>query len=503
MQQSRITVSESSPVEPRSGPTATAGWGALPVGAQLLPYDVRLQRELTHRRLAVSMVRRLSRVLSLHMADGMLVAGLAALLALSSPAYRAAEPYIPIIVATILLSLNAMGAYRSGDARRDPGRILSGVLMAVLLLGCLVIFPPYLPLAWEVLLALGGATFVALAMSRTFVDRLVRQAYLRGIGLRRAVVLGSAEETWDALRELRDKHNVDQCVVGHLTPTAGDPTALGTTDELERVLGALDVQEVIVATHLASESLERVAELCFERGIALYMIPSLGRLSCRAEPTHLGGCAVLRLYPARLKLPGLIVKRGLDVVLAALTLVLISPLIALIAVAIKLDSPGPVFFLQQRVGLGGRLFTMWKFRSMTADAEQRERELVHLNIYGERGAFKVPNDPRITRVGRFLRRTSLDELPQLINILRGEMSLVGPRPSPIGDLARYAPHHFERLSVVPGLTGPWQVSGRNLITDFETILTMERAYIRDWSLLTDAKILLRTVKVVLTGEGAY
>jgi lipopolysaccharide/colanic/teichoic acid biosynthesis glycosyltransferase len=161
-----------------------------------------------------------------------------------------------------------------------------------------------------------------------------------------------------------------------------------------------------------------------------------------------------------------------------------------------------VFVLQQRVGLGGRRFTMWKFRSMTVDAEARELELAHLNIYGN-GTFKLRDDPRVTRVGKFLRRTSLDELPQLFNVLMGDMSIVGPRPALVNDINRYEPHHFERLSVVPGITGPWQVNGRNLITDFETIVKMERDYISSWSLVLDAKIMLRTIGVVVRGDGAY
>jgi lipopolysaccharide/colanic/teichoic acid biosynthesis glycosyltransferase len=139
---------------------------------------------------------------------------------------------------------------------------------------------------------------------------------------------------------------------------------------------------------------------------------------------------------------------------------------------------------------------------MYSDAQQREGELAHLNIYPN-GTFKIPDDPRITRVGRFLRRTSLDELPQLFNVLFGNMSLVGPRPALPGDLNRYEPHHFQRLAVIPGMTGPWQVSGRNLITDFETIVNMERSYIQGWSLLLDIKILLKTPGVVVRGEGAF
>jgi lipopolysaccharide/colanic/teichoic acid biosynthesis glycosyltransferase len=139
---------------------------------------------------------------------------------------------------------------------------------------------------------------------------------------------------------------------------------------------------------------------------------------------------------------------------------------------------------------------------MFIDAEEQEKDLSHLNIY-EGGTFKIRNDPRVTRVGRILRRTSLDELPQLFNVLIGEMSLVGPRPALVTDLERYEAHHYERLSVIPGITGAWQVGGRNLITDFETILRMDRSYIRQWSLLLDIKIMLRTLKVVITGEGAY
>jgi exopolysaccharide biosynthesis polyprenyl glycosylphosphotransferase len=196
-------------------------------------------------------------------------------------------------------------------------------------------------------------------------------------------------------------------------------------------------------------------------------------------------------------------KRTFDVVGALLALIVAAPLMLLIALVVKLDSPGPVFFRQQRVGLGGRRFTMWKFRSMTVDAEKQLGELAHLNIYGSQAAFKLANDPRVTTVGRVLRRTSLDELPQLFNVVRGDMSLVGPRPVPPTDVDRYEPHHYERLSVVPGITGPWQVNGRNLLTDFDAILQMERSYISEWSLLLDAKIMLRTIAVVLRGGGAY
>lgn len=468
------------------------------------PYDVRLRREITHRRLAISLVRRAMRVLGLHALDAALISAVVALLAAAWGASEEARPLTPAVVLIFLLSLNALSAYDPGDGRRDRKRLASGVALALMILGALVTFPPRLPLAPPFLMALGASTFVALAIGRKLADQAVRQAYVRGYGLRRAVIIGGLDEVGNAIRALRDERIIDQYIVGHLTlDDRPDPAALGTVRELEGVLDGQNVQEVLVATVLPSETMRAVTAACFERGTALFVVPTVAEgVDYWAEPLRVAECALLRLHPARLEFPSLMIKRAVDIVLAGLALLVLSPFIGLVALAIKTDSPGPVFFRQQRVGLGGRLFTMWKFRSMTSDAEARELELAHLNIYGN-GTFKLKHDPRVTRVGAWLRRTSMDELPQLLNVLWGDMSLVGPRPALVNDIHRYEPHHFERLSVVPGITGPWQVSGRNLITDFETIVKMERDYITKWSLLLDVKILFRTVGVVLRGEGAY
>jgi lipopolysaccharide/colanic/teichoic acid biosynthesis glycosyltransferase len=190
-------------------------------------------------------------------------------------------------------------------------------------------------------------------------------------------------------------------------------------------------------------------------------------------------------------------------VLASLGLALAAPLGLLVAVSIKLESRGPIFFRQRRVGLGGREFMMWKFRSMLPEAEARQSEIAHLNHYGSERLFKARQDPRVTRVGRALRRFSLDELPQLFNVLAGDMSLVGPRPPLPSEVKAYENRHLVRLSVVPGLTGPWQVNGRNLITDFEEVVRLERDYIESWSLRSDIEIMLRTIGVVISGKGAY
>lgn len=477
---------------------------AVPSPGPLRPFDVRLRREIAHRRLVISMVRRFLRVAGLHTVDASLLGGV--LLGFSAlwPAFAGMGEYTLAIVAITLLSLNAMSAYHPGGGRRDHRRLFLGMLMSLLILACLVVFPPRLAIGAQAVITFGVAGFVVLAAGREAVERLMRQVYVRGIGLRRAVIIGDLEEVGRAIERLRDERLADQYIEGHLSPDGHvDPTALGDLSQLARVLEERDIQEVIVATSLPTQAIRRVAECCFDHGTALYAVPPVTEVvDCRAEPMRMGSCPLIRLHPARLEVPALLLKRAFDLVIAVLMLVVAIPLMGLIALAVKLDSSGPVFYRAHRVGLGGQTFRMWKFRSMRLDAEEQEKDLAHLNIYPG-GTFKVRDDPRVTRVGRILRRTSLDELPQLFNVLQGEMSLVGPRPALVADLARYEPHHFERLSVIPGMTGAWQVGGRNLITDFETIFSLDRSYIRRWSLLLDVKIMVRTLKVVVTGEGAY
>jgi exopolysaccharide biosynthesis polyprenyl glycosylphosphotransferase len=196
-----------------------------------------------------------------------------------------------------------------------------------------------------------------------------------------------------------------------------------------------------------------------------------------------------------------VIKRAIDVVGAALGIVLAAPIMLLIALAVRLTSRGPAIFAQERCGLGGRRFRFYKFRTMVEDAEDQRAALVHLNEM--RGpVFKISRDPRITRLGAVLRKTSLDELPQLWNVLRGEMSLVGPRPPMPEEVAHYDARQFQRLAVTPGITGLWQVSGRSTINDFETWLELDLAYARRWSLWLDLRILARTVLVVISARGA-
>lgn len=194
-------------------------------------------------------------------------------------------------------------------------------------------------------------------------------------------------------------------------------------------------------------------------------------------------------------------KRSLDVIGASLGLVLLAPLVLVTALAIKLESRGPVLFTQQRVGRDGKLFKLYKFRSMVDGADAQKATLAAKNEYSG-VAFKIRADPRVTRIGRFIRKFSIDELPQLLNILKGEMSLVGPRPVVVAEALRYQPWQLRRFAATPGLTCLWQVSGRSNIS-FDDWMRLDLAYIDRWSLWLDLKLILKTVRVVLTAEGAY
>jgi exopolysaccharide biosynthesis polyprenyl glycosylphosphotransferase len=196
-----------------------------------------------------------------------------------------------------------------------------------------------------------------------------------------------------------------------------------------------------------------------------------------------------------------VIKRAIDMVMAFLGLVLAAPLMGLIALMIKLESPGPVLFKQERVGKNGQMFTLYKFRSMVENAEEQQDALRGLNE-ADGPLFKIKSDPRTTYIGRWLRRLSLDELPQLYNVLRGEMSLIGPRPPLATEVAQYQEWHKRRLEVSPGMTGLWQVSGRSELS-FDEMALLDIYYVENWSLGLDTKILLQTIPKVILGNGAY
>jgi exopolysaccharide biosynthesis polyprenyl glycosylphosphotransferase len=296
-------------------------------------------------------------------------------------------------------------------------------------------------------------------------------------------------------------------VIGHLKAGAADNGVylgrplLGSVDDLERVLHSQIVDEVAICLPFVMEDLiEQAAQLCQQEGkvVRIPVAPvervlSLGRLE------SIDGVGVYSLANGPDRALGLLAKRIIDIVGSAILMLVLAPLMAVLALLVRLDSSGPVLFRQERVGLQGRTFTMIKFRSMCCNAEQQVADLrVHNLINGH--AFKLERDPRVTRVGRFLRRTSLDELPQLWNVLHGQMSLVGPRPPLSCEVADYDIWHRRRLSMKPGMTGLWQVNGRRE-SEFDHWVEKDLEYIDTWSLWLDLKIIARTMPAMLSGQG--
>jgi exopolysaccharide biosynthesis polyprenyl glycosylphosphotransferase len=279
---------------------------------------------------------------------------------------------------------------------------------------------------------------------------------------------------------------------------------LGTASDLEECLKTHVVSEVYIAGNNGSQRAEMQAAIqVLEKFGIPFALPAAGFRFGRARPQHEEAVAdgYIHYFSVRQKPVQLAIKRVFDIVSSGIALVLLSPLMLGVAIAIKLTSRGPVLFKQTRTGLHGGPFNMLKFRSMVIDAEELKAKLMALNEHKQGPVFKMTRDPRITKVGRFIRKFSIDELPQLINVLRGEMSVVGPRPPIPSEVEKYEAWQRRRLSVRPGLTCVWQVSGRNQIS-FEEWMYLDMHYIDHWNLAQDFSLILKTVPVVLTGRGA-
>ncbi|CAN5827276.1 hypothetical protein BH23GEM7_BH23GEM7_02890 [soil metagenome] len=478
--------------------------------------DIRQRMDATVHRSWAEFTRRVARVVLLVLADvaASVLAVFAALwisAALAAPAPPSWSEIWPLAVLVALaqpLVLGAFGGYGVIQSRASFTRVLFAVLCTAALAWAHGLL---LPEGIELLSGTALLLYAAFASMMVFggrvtVDQSLAYAYRHGWGQRRVLVVGSAKETARLMRLLRTEGAPEMRMVGRIA-LRGARAIPGRemVPDLEPALRSSGASEVVIASSgLSFESFETLVHRCFEAGAAVSIAPStLHRINPRFELTKTRIGAVLRLRPGGAGLPRLAIKRAMDVALSIAGLILLAPLLFAIALVIKLDTPGPAVFRQLRTGVGGRSFWMYKFRTMIDDAEQIKPQLHHLNESGDPRLFKIRNDPRVTRVGRFLRRTSLDELPQLLNVLAGEMSVIGPRPFFPEDLDQYAEHHFERLSVLPGITGLWQVSGRSSVLDFEEVVRLDQHYIHHWSVWMDLRILALTLPAVLRRDGAY
>jgi exopolysaccharide biosynthesis polyprenyl glycosylphosphotransferase len=337
---------------------------------------------------------------------------------------------------------------------------------------------------------------------RYFKRRWILHRAVAGIGVTRILIVGAGRMGKALGRWLGENRHLGYLVCGYLdSESSSDPRVLGTVDDLEKIALTHFVDELFITLPADRELVKQTVVEARELGLGLKLLPDIYDGFGWKVPLHnIGGFPVMDLLWQPIPAVGLMIKRFLDLTFATLALVLTAPLFAAIAFLIKSDSPGPVFYASNRVGLKGRRFKCHKFRTMVEDADLQKQKLRDSN---ERNGpfFKLANDPRVTRVGRWLRRTSLDELPQLINVLRGEMSLVGPRPHPVDDYELYSIEHLRRLDVSPGLTGLWQVTARQ-DPSFDTNMALDLEYIENWSLGLDFKIMLKTIPAVLRSEGS-
>jgi exopolysaccharide biosynthesis polyprenyl glycosylphosphotransferase len=385
-----------------------------------------------------------------------------------------------------------------------------GILRATILAG-LAMFSLFFLLRLDdvsrlfLLLLLASQPILTVA-SRFALRQVLRTMRRRGLMTRQMLIVGAGPDARAFADEVEAHRDLGLEVVGHLsgprdTELAVRRPILGTIDEIDDVLHNRVVDEVALCLSPDDwEYVEPVTRICEDEGkIVRVSMRALGGMLSGGQYEELGNTPIVTFLYGPDRLIGLALKRVFDIVASATAIVLLSPLLLAVAVWIRLADGPPVIFGQVRVGLHGRTFKCFKYRTMVPDAEERFDEIAHLSeVSGP--AFKMLDDPRITRVGRFLRRTSLDELPQLVNVLRGEMSIVGPRPAPPREVAQYSIWHRRRLMMRPGLTGYWQVVARS-DDSFDRRAELDLQYIDRWSLWMDVKIILRTIPAMVSQPG--
>ena len=464
-----------------------------------------------------TLLRRTASIVSLMLLDLCgLVLGLYSALVLRSLLYgeevlwgaiwRVESDWLPFLGLVMVLVFWRAGLYAERERRGGAGRIVGSMILVGLValafgIGTNHDFGTY------------GLAPTAVVLSIAFIG-LLRASYdvvtsdlLRIVGVRRhAVLVGDSERIENLKRVLGEgRGGIAYDFVGAVGPSAdGMPLPyLGTVEDLPQIFAERELDELIVAgSEFDDKAVLELVDLAHRRGVRVRAAPTTAELlTQRAEYVPGQGVPLFELRPPAFVGTDWLLKRTFDLVVSVMVVMIGLPLWIAIAIAIKLGSRGPVFFRDRRVGLNEREFQMIKFRTMYADAAELQGRLEAANE-AEGALFKLRNDPRVTPVGRVLRRLSLDEVPQVLNVLRGEMSLVGPRPLPLRDFRLLEPWHRKRYLVLPGMTGLWQIAGRSDIS-FDDLVRLDFYYLENWSIWLDISILFRTVPAVIAARGAY
>jgi exopolysaccharide biosynthesis polyprenyl glycosylphosphotransferase len=421
--------------------------------------------------------------------------------------WRDAEAeWLPFLALVLALVFWQKGLYAERERRGGIGQIVSSLAVVAVLALAFGIGTGYHFSTFAIFPTALLFTTVLIGTLRGSYDLITRDIF-RLTGLkRRAVLVGAGDSIAHLHATLgRGRGGVEYQFLGAIAPSQERVPlpVLGSFEELPRVLESYDIDELIVTdSDLDAEQLLRLGDEAHRGGVKVRIAAKTTELlTQRVDYVPGQGVPLFELRPQAFAGADWTVKRAFDLVVSAFVVVAGLPLWLVIAAAVKLSSPGPVFYPDRRVGLGEREFGMLKFRTMVADAAERQRELEPSNEVG--GAlFKIRDDPRVTRLGRVLRRFSLDEIPQVLNVLRGEMSLVGPRPLPVRDYLLLDEWHRRRYRVLPGMTGLWQISGRSALT-FDDLVRLDFYYLENWSVWLDITILAKTIPAVFSRRGAY
>jgi exopolysaccharide biosynthesis polyprenyl glycosylphosphotransferase len=419
-------------------------------------------------------------------------------------------PLVLVIWSVLLFTHHSYHSHRTIPVTREALTIFRVVIVGNLILATLAYLLPLRQLSrtWFVLFSVFAAVF--LVAEKILVRVMARWVRSKGLNYRTILIVGTGRRAIEIARMVQGHKYWGFKILGFVSDGHRLPNGwaryriFGNVPDLKKILENQPepIDEIVFAvTRKKLDEMKQIFLMCEELGIRTRVAMNFfqNRVA-RIEIEELEGVPFLTFTTTPSNETHLALKRLLDVSVSMLILVLATPMLVLAAVAIRLTSPGSVFFKQERIGLNGRIFTLYKFRTMIEDAHERRGEVSHLNEMNG-PVFKSKSDPRITPVGRLLRKFSFDELPQLWNVLKGDMSLVGPRPPIPEEVASYHRWHRRRLSMKPGLTCLWQVSGRNDI-DFDRWMELDLQYIDNWSPGLDMKILLRTIPAVLSGKGA-
>ena len=413
------------------------------------------------------------------------------------------ESFLPIMVLTVPLSLVLLEIQGFYNRSLVPSRTqtiwqLFKVCTIITIAVVMVMFLARIQLSRAVIILFGILSFGLVMLKEELFRRYSESNLGQSQFRRRFILIGAPEDTGKLQDEILNRGSSDLHIVAELDVNKT------SVDEFLSLLHEHSANGVLLsAKHTLFGQVEKVIQACEVEGVEVWMLADFFHTEIsRTILDDFNGHPMMVFRTAPDASWQAVAKQSIDTLGACMAILLFLPILVFCAVSIRLSSPGPILFRQQRSGLNGRPFTMYKFRSMVTDAEQKKRELEDLNEM-EGPVFKLSEDPRVTWIGKILRRRSFDELPQLFNVLKGEMSLVGPRPLPVDETLQFDDlAHRRRLSVKPGLTCLWQISGRNNVKDFQEWVRLDLEYIDNWSLWLDLKILLRTIPVVFLGTGA-